>query len=126
MPADPADLAAKVRRDLGLTRQLEQPRLVLSHPSRGGSRGYDVWYREEQLALAHPSASPVAVPAVETFRPTTTEAETALPTSSPTSPPAAIPVAEETGSPTPTEAFPTFSPSASPVDVPAVETGSTE
>ena len=67
MPADPADLAAKVRRDLGLTCQLEQPRLVLPHNSRGGSRGYDVWYREVKLALVQ-DGQPTTVSRSSIFR----------------------------------------------------------
>ena len=37
---------------LGLSRKLEQTRRVTPHPSRGGGRGYDVWFRKEQLAEA--------------------------------------------------------------------------
>jgi hypothetical protein len=53
MPAlgatDPADLEAKARAKLGFSRQLKQPRQVAPHPSLGGSSGYPVWHREEQL-----------------------------------------------------------------------------
>jgi hypothetical protein len=53
MPAlgamDPADLEARARAELGFSRQLEQPRQVAPHPSLGGSSGYPVWHREEQL-----------------------------------------------------------------------------
>jgi hypothetical protein len=53
MPAlgatDPTDLEAKACAELGFTRQLEQPRQVAPHPSLGGSSGYPVWHREEQL-----------------------------------------------------------------------------
>jgi hypothetical protein len=48
MPAlgavDPADLRAQARAELGLLRELAQPR-----PREGGSSGYPVWSREEQL-----------------------------------------------------------------------------
>jgi hypothetical protein len=46
---DPADLEARPRAELGFSRQLEQPRRVAPHPSLGGSSGYPVWHREEQL-----------------------------------------------------------------------------
>ncbi len=53
MPAlgamDPADLEARVRVELGFSRQLEQPWQVAPHPSLGGSSGYPVWHCEEQL-----------------------------------------------------------------------------
>ena len=49
---DPADLQAHARAQLGLSRELEQARRVTPHPSHGGSGGYDVWFREEQLARA--------------------------------------------------------------------------
>ncbi len=49
---DPADLQAHARAQLGLSRELEQARRVKPHPSHGGSGGYDVWFREEQLARA--------------------------------------------------------------------------
>jgi hypothetical protein len=53
MPAlgatDPADLEAPARAELGLSRQLEQPRGVAPHPSLGGSSGCPVWHGEEQL-----------------------------------------------------------------------------
>jgi hypothetical protein len=53
MPAlratDPADLEAWACAELGFSRQLKQPRQVAPHPSLGGSSGYPVWHREEQL-----------------------------------------------------------------------------
>ena len=53
MPAlgavDPADLRAQARAELGLSRELAQPRRVKPHPCEGGSSGYPVWSREEQL-----------------------------------------------------------------------------
>lgn len=45
---DPACVVAEARRALGLSRQLQQPRRVAPHPSRGGN-SYDEWYRIEQL-----------------------------------------------------------------------------
>ena len=53
MPAlgavDPADLRAQARAELGLSHELAQPRRVKPHPREGGSSGYPVWSREEQL-----------------------------------------------------------------------------
>ena len=46
---DPADLVAQAGAETGLSRQLQQTRRVMPHPSRGGSSGYPVWFREEQL-----------------------------------------------------------------------------
>ena len=57
MPAigatDPADLVAKARADLGFSRQLEQTRRIAPHPRHGGSSGYPVWYRQQQLTRFH-------------------------------------------------------------------------
>jgi hypothetical protein len=39
-------------RKLGLDRILQRDRSVLPHPRHGGSRGYPVCFRQEQLALA--------------------------------------------------------------------------
>jgi hypothetical protein len=49
MNNDPNNRQAKARSDLGITRLLEQTRKDLPHPSRGGTRGYPVWYRVDQL-----------------------------------------------------------------------------
>ena len=53
MPAlgtvDPANLRAQDRAELGLLRELAQPQRVEPHPLGGGSSGYPVWNREEQL-----------------------------------------------------------------------------
>jgi hypothetical protein len=53
MPAlgavDPANLRAQARAELGLSRELAQPRRVKPYPYRGGSSSYPVWSREEQL-----------------------------------------------------------------------------
>jgi hypothetical protein len=53
MPAlgatDLADLEARARAELGFSRQLKQPRQIAPHPSLGGSSGYAVWHRDEQL-----------------------------------------------------------------------------
>jgi hypothetical protein len=46
---DPANLSAQARAELGLTHQLEQHRHVSPPPSNGGSAGYPLWYRREQL-----------------------------------------------------------------------------
>ncbi len=57
MPAigatDPADLEAKARVELGFSQQLEQLQRVSPPPSFGGSGGYPVWYREQQLERFH-------------------------------------------------------------------------
>ena len=53
MPAlgavDPADLRVQACAELGLLRKLAQPWRVEPHPRGGGSSGYPVWSREEQL-----------------------------------------------------------------------------
>jgi transposase len=49
MPPDPADLLAQARRELGLTRQLKVIRREEPHPSRGGSRGYPMYQRLDEL-----------------------------------------------------------------------------
>ena len=46
---DPADLEARARAQLGLSRQLQVERRVPSHPGRGGSPGYPVFFRLQQL-----------------------------------------------------------------------------
>ena len=46
---DPADVRAQACAELGLLRELAQPRRVEPHPRQGGSSGYPVWSREEQL-----------------------------------------------------------------------------
>ena len=46
---DPTDVRAQACAELGLLRELAQPRRVEPHPRRGGSSGYLVWSREEQL-----------------------------------------------------------------------------
>jgi hypothetical protein len=54
MPANnvpPEDAEALLRRNLGFSRILERPRTIPPHPNRAGSRGYPVYFREEQLVL---------------------------------------------------------------------------
>ena len=46
---DPTDVRAQACAELGLLGELAQPRRVEPHPRRGGSSGYLVWSREEQL-----------------------------------------------------------------------------
>ena len=46
---DPANVRAQACAELGLLRELAQPRRVEPHPRQGGSSGYPVWSREEQL-----------------------------------------------------------------------------
>ena len=46
---DPADLEAQARAELGFSRRLEQPRRISPYPGFGGTGGYPVWYREQQL-----------------------------------------------------------------------------
>ena len=50
---DPADVAEHTRRELGLSRQLKLMRRVPPHPSWGGSTGYAVSFRQEQLQRWH-------------------------------------------------------------------------
>eukprot|EP00536_Pseudo-nitzschia_multiseries_P015348 jgi/Psemu1/42184/gm1.42184_g len=46
----PADHRAEARWKLQLTRELKIERKALvSHPSIGGSKGYDLWYRRQQM-----------------------------------------------------------------------------
>jgi hypothetical protein len=45
----PEDAAANARRDAGLSRQLNIARSEQPHPNRGGSRGYDTWFRDAQM-----------------------------------------------------------------------------
>jgi hypothetical protein len=47
---NPEDERAHARSEMGLTRELEQERSQLPHPAKGGTRGYPVWYRMEELA----------------------------------------------------------------------------
>ena len=47
--ADAADFVAQARREAGLSRQLQVVRRESPHPSRGGSTGFEEWYRDEQL-----------------------------------------------------------------------------
>ncbi len=46
---DPADLEAQARAELGFSRRLEQHQRISPYPGLGGSGGYAVWYREQQL-----------------------------------------------------------------------------
>jgi hypothetical protein len=46
---DPTDLEAQACAELGFSRRLEQPRRILPYTGDGGSGGYAVWYREQQL-----------------------------------------------------------------------------
>ena len=46
---DPANIHAQARRELGLTRQVEQTRRVAPHPRGGGSTGYPTWFRLEEI-----------------------------------------------------------------------------
>lgn len=49
MNNDPADERAKARRLLGLTRELQAERAELPDPARGGTRGYAVHTRRNEL-----------------------------------------------------------------------------
>ena len=54
MPTDNTPLEerqATLRRNLGFERLLEQPRSVPANPSKGGSTGYPVWYRQQEIDL---------------------------------------------------------------------------
>eukprot|EP00536_Pseudo-nitzschia_multiseries_P001411 jgi/Psemu1/3312/gm1.3312_g len=47
---DSADHTAEARRKLlQLTRELKVERKASFHPSVGGSKGYDLWYRQQQM-----------------------------------------------------------------------------
>ncbi len=46
---DPTNLEAQARAELGFSWRLKQPRHILPYPGLGGSGGYPVWYREQQL-----------------------------------------------------------------------------
>eukprot|EP00536_Pseudo-nitzschia_multiseries_P001434 jgi/Psemu1/3350/gm1.3350_g len=46
---DPTDHTAEVRRKLQLTRELKVGRKASFHLSVGGSNGYDLWYRQQQM-----------------------------------------------------------------------------
>jgi hypothetical protein len=49
MGTRPEDVEAKARREGGLTRAIQVDRTEPSCPSRGGSRGYDGWFRAAEL-----------------------------------------------------------------------------
>jgi hypothetical protein len=49
MGTRPEDVEAKARREGGLTRALQVDRTEPPCPSRGGSRGYDGWFRAAEL-----------------------------------------------------------------------------
>jgi hypothetical protein len=46
---DPTDQEAQARAELGFSPRLKQPRRISPYPGFGGSGGYPVWYREQQL-----------------------------------------------------------------------------
>jgi hypothetical protein len=46
---DPANLEAQACAQLGFSQRLEQPQCISRYPGFGGSDGYPVWYREQQL-----------------------------------------------------------------------------
>jgi hypothetical protein len=53
MPTDSTDIEAQVYRETGLARKLKTPRQYEQpHLSKGGSVGYQLWYRREQLEQA--------------------------------------------------------------------------
>ena len=58
MNNDPADERARARKRVGATRELEETRATLPHPSRGGTRGYPVWFRSLEL-LRHAQGLPI-------------------------------------------------------------------
>ena len=64
MPTDNTPLEereATLRRNLGFDRLLEQSRTVPpAHPSNGGSSGYPVWYRQQQINL-YDAGQPIEV-----------------------------------------------------------------
>jgi hypothetical protein len=56
-----ADLVVQAWADMGLSRQLQQTRRVLPHPREGGSSGYPVWFREEQLEKWYAERQPTSL-----------------------------------------------------------------
>ena len=46
---DPVGLRAQACAELGLLRELAQPRRVSPHPKQAESSGYPIWNQEEQL-----------------------------------------------------------------------------
>ena len=46
---DPVDEVAKIRANAGLSRLAQQERAERPHPSKGGSEGYPVFSREQEL-----------------------------------------------------------------------------
>jgi hypothetical protein len=57
---DPANVRAQARAELGLSRELVQPRHIEPHPCQGASSSYPVWSREEQLKIWNPGEETVA------------------------------------------------------------------
>jgi len=52
-PPDPATQRAEKRRRQGFSRELQQDRTKEApHPSRGGSKGYEPWFRREEIQRA--------------------------------------------------------------------------
>ena len=58
----PEETEALMRRNLGFSRILQRDRTIPSHPRQGGSRGYPVCMREDQLAH-HAAGEPTTVSA---------------------------------------------------------------
>ena len=63
MNDDPADHVAKERRTVGMNRVTEVTRGSLPHPARGGTRGYPVWHRIQDLLRAAQNLPTDASPA---------------------------------------------------------------
>lgn len=49
-PTDPADDKTDLCCTLQLLRELQVNRLTFPHPSGGGTRGYPVWFRRQEVA----------------------------------------------------------------------------
>ena len=48
---DPAGASANGKRNLQLTRELQQLRETLPHPTSGEMRGYPVWFWEREIEI---------------------------------------------------------------------------
>lgn len=68
MNNDPADLRARARRRVGAQRETQQTRARLHHPSRGGTRGYPVWFRDLEIQQHAQGLPPIAASPASIYR----------------------------------------------------------
>jgi hypothetical protein len=61
------DQQAKLRHDMGLNKALEVDRTAKPNPANGGSSGYDVWFREQQVAKFN-NGQPIDVAVATIYR----------------------------------------------------------